>query len=169
LYDTPKSCESTSLTIIDVPVVEAMTDTAPVVASDRAIPDAAELLWAPDVPALVVRDDPDEVTGIVTESDVVAAVAEGAAALAVATCMSTPVVTVTPSTPVGLAADRMRKAGVTRLPVVDDEYLGLATRETLTPHVARHRLDISWDADPLRVDREPGPRRVTEDDAPAPE
>jgi CBS domain-containing protein len=155
--------------MIDVPVVEAMTDTAPVVASDRPIPDAAELLRAPDVPALVVREDPDEVTGIVTESDVVAAVAEGAAALAVATCMSTPVVTVTPSTPVGLAADRMRKAGVTRLPVVDDEYLGLATRETLTPHVARHRLDISWDADPLRVDREPGPRRVTEDDAPAPE
>jgi CBS domain-containing protein len=142
--------------MIDVPVVEAMTDTAPVVASDRPIPDAAELLRAPDVPALVVQDDPDEVTGIVTEADVVAAVAEGAATLPVATCMSTPVVTVTPSTPVGLAADRMRKAGIALLPVVDDdEYLGLATRETLAPHVARHRLDISWDADPLRVDREP--------------
>lgn len=142
--------------MIDVPVVEAMTDTAPVVASDRSIPDAAELLRAPDVPALVVRDDPDEVTGIVTESDVVAAVAEGAVDREVATCMSTPVVTVTPSTPVGLAADRMRTAGISLLPVVDDdEYLGLATRQTLAPHVARRRLDVSWDADPLRVDREP--------------
>lgn len=141
--------------MIDVPVVEAMTDTAPVVTSDRAIPEAAELLRDPDVPALVVQDQPEEVTGIVTEADVVAAVAEGASTLPVATCMSTPVVTVTPSTPVGLAADRMRKAGISLLPVVDDdEFLGLATRETLAPHVARHRLDVSWDADPLRVDRE---------------
>jgi CBS domain-containing protein len=142
--------------MIDVPVVEAMTDTAPVVAPDRSVPDAAELLREPDVPALVVQDEPGSVTGIVTEADVVAAVAERAADRSVAAIMSTPVVTVTPSTPVGLAADRMRKAGISLLAVVDDdEYLGLATRETLAPHVARHRLDVSWDADPLRVDREP--------------
>jgi CBS domain-containing protein len=142
--------------MIDVPVVEAMTETAPVVTSDRPIPDAAELLRDPGVPALVVRDESDAITGIVTEADVVAAVAEGATDRPIETCMSAPVVTVTPSTPVGLAADRMRKAGISLLAVVDDgEYLGLATRETLAPHVARHRLDVSWDADPLRVDREP--------------
>jgi len=142
--------------MIDVPVVEAMTEAAPVVASDHPLTDAAELLRDPDVPALVVRDERDAVTGIVTEADVVAAVAERATDRSVATIMSAPVVTVTPSTPVGLAADRMRKAGITRLPVVDDgEYLGLATRETLAPHVARHRLDVSWDAEPLRVDRDP--------------
>ncbi|WP_227134306.1 CBS domain-containing protein [Halorubellus salinus] len=139
--------------MIDVPVVEAMDDRTPVVASDQSMRDAAELLRHPAVPALVVRDDPDAVTGILTESDVVAAVAEGAVDRTVASCMSTPVVTITPSTPVGLAADRMRKAGVTLLPVVaDDEYLGLVSRDTLAPHVARHRLDIDWDADPLRVD-----------------
>jgi len=142
--------------MIDVPVVEAMTATAPVVASDCPIPEAAELLRDPDVPALVVRDEPDAVTGIVTEADVVAAVAERAADRSVATIMSAPVVTVAPSTPVGLAADRMRTAGIARLPVVDDdEYLGLATRETLAPHVTRRRLDVSWEAEPLRVDRDP--------------
>lgn len=139
--------------MIDVPVVEAMDDRAPVVASDRGIVDAAEALRDPTVPALVVRDDGDAVSGILTESDVVAAVAEDATDGHIATCMSTPVVTVTPNTPVGLAADRMRKAGISLLAVVDDdEYLGLATRETLAPHVARHRLDIQWDAEPLRVD-----------------
>ena len=142
--------------MIDVPAVEAMDDSAPTVESDRSIREAAELLRDPDVPALVVRDDPDEITGIVTEADVVAAVAERATDRSVATIMSAPVVTVTPGTPVGLAADRMRKAGISLLAVVDDgEYLGLATRETFAPHVARHRLDVSWDADPLRVDDEP--------------
>ncbi|WP_323677134.1 CBS domain-containing protein [Halorubellus sp. PRR65] len=141
--------------MIDVPVVQAMDERAPVVGSHRPIPEAAELLRDSAVPALVVRDGSDVVTGIVTEADVVAAVAEGAATHTVASCMSTPVVTVTPSTPVGLAADRMRKAGISLLAVVDDgEYLGLATRETLAPHVARHRLDVTWDAEPLRVDRD---------------
>jgi hypothetical protein len=39
--------------------------------------------------------------------------------------------------------------------VVDDEYLGLATVDTLAPYVARRRLDVSWDGDPLRVDGDP--------------
>jgi CBS domain-containing protein len=143
--------------MIDVLVHQAMADRAPVVGPTLPIADAAERLRDPRVPALVVRDDEDTVTGIVTDGDVVAAVAEHATDGDVASIMSSPVVTVTPTTTVGLAADRMRKAGVTLLPVVDEtgDYLGLATRETLAPHVARHRLDVTWDRDPLAIDREP--------------
>mgnify|MGYP006276502763 FL=1 len=143
--------------MIDVPVHQAMDDRAPVVRPTLSITDAAERLRDPRVPALVVRDDDGTATGIVTDGDVVAAVAEHATDGTVASIMSSPVVTVTPTTTVGLAADRMRKAGVTRLPVVDDtgDYLGLATRDALAPHVARHRLDVTWDREPLAVDHEP--------------
>jgi CBS domain-containing protein len=142
--------------MIDVPAVEAMDDRAPVVDPDLAIREGAALLRDPAVPALVVSDPPEAVSGIVTESDVVAAVAEDATGLALAAIMSTPVVTVTPETPVGLAADRMRKVGVSLLPVLDDdEYLGLVTRATLAPHVTRRRLDVTWSADPVVIDHDP--------------
>lgn len=75
--------------------------------------------------------------------------------------MSTPVVTTGPSTPVGMAADRMRDAGVTLLPVVDEEdaYRGLVTRDDLAPHLSRHRLDITWNGDPLALDATDDPGR----------
>ena len=140
--------------MIEVPVHGAMTDDAVTVAPDCSLPEAAGHLRDPDVPALVVRDDPGGVTGIVTESDVVAAVAEEGFSLPVEAVMSTPVVTVPPTMPVGLAADRMRKAGIAVLPVVDDQetYHGVVTRGTLAPYVTRSRLESSWDAEPLHLD-----------------
>lgn len=142
--------------MIDVPVLRAMTERTPTVQPDCPIDEAAGILRDPAVPALVVRDSSDEVSGIVTESDVVAAVAEGASTHPVRCCMSSPVVTTQPTTPVGLAADRMRDAGVTILPVVegDDTVHGLVTRDTLAPYVSRNRLEITWQAEPLTIDAE---------------
>lgn len=142
--------------MIEVPVTKAVTEQTPAVRPDCSIPDGSDLLRDPAVPALIVRDSADEIVGVVTESDVVAGVAEGAADHPVESCMSSPVVTVSPATPVGLAADRMRDAGVSLLPVVDDdgEYHGVVTRDTIAPYVSRRRLDITWDAEPLSLDRE---------------
>jgi CBS domain-containing protein len=140
--------------MIEIPVHGALTEDAVVVGPDCSLVEAAEYLRDPNVPALVVRDGPEGVTGVVTESDVVAAVAEGEFTLPVERIMSSPVITATPGTPVGLAADRMRKAGIAVLPVVDDEgeYHGVVTRGTLAPYVTRSRLDSTWDAEPLRLD-----------------
>lgn len=139
--------------MIDVLVSEAMTDPAPVVPPECTVPEAASKLRDPDVPALLVRDHAGELAGIVTESDIVALVAEEGFSETVEVCMSAPVVTVRPTTPVGLAADRMRDASVTLLPVVDDdgEYHGLVTRGTLAPYLSRGRLEVDWDGDPLTL------------------
>jgi len=160
--------------MIDVPVSAVMTESAPTVPPNTTAVEAATRLRRTDVSALVVYDD--GVTGIVTESDVVAVVAEGGDNPSVESFMSTPVVTVEPSTPVGLAADRMRDAGVTRLPVVerakprssdgevsespgadgdvsgDDGYRGLVSRTDIAPYLSRHRLDIDWRGEPLSLD-----------------
>jgi CBS domain-containing protein len=136
--------------MIEVPVSSLVTDASPVDPKTSAM-EAAGYLRRPDVPALVVREGED-VVGVVTESDVVAVVAEGGSNPRVGSFMSAPVVSVSPSTHVGLAADRMRDAGVGLLAVVDDgAYQGVVTKEALAPYLSRHRLEITWDSDPLTL------------------
>jgi len=139
--------------MIDVPVSETMTDSAPVVDPNCTVPEAASKLRDPDVPALLVGDPSAEIAGVVTEADIVALVAEEGFTETVEVCMSAPVVTVRPTTPVGLAADRMCDASVTLLPVVDDEgeYHGLVTRAALAPYLSRGRLEVNWDGEPLTL------------------
>lgn len=160
--------------MIDVPVSAVMTD-APTVPPATTAAEAAQHLRRADVRAVVVGP---AVAGIVTESDIVAVVAEGGDDPTVESFMSSPVVTVGPTTPVGLAADRMRDAGVTRLAVVngaasgssavrtesDDggRPLGLVTRADIAPYLSRHRLDVDWDGDPLSLDGTGTPERSAE-------
>lgn len=140
--------------MIDVPVSSVMIETAPIVSPDTPTTEAAARLRAPDVPALVVSDGAESIAGIVTESDIVAVVAEGGRDHSVESFMSHPVTTTPPSTPVGLAADRMRDTGISLLPVVDEDgsYRGLVTREAIAPYLPRYRLEVDWDSDPLRLD-----------------
>jgi CBS domain-containing protein len=138
--------------MIDVLVSEAMSEPVPLVEPTCPIPEAASKLRQPEVPALVVGDSPADLSGVVTESDIVALVAEEGFTETVETCMSSPVVTTRPTTPVGLAADRMRDASVTLLPVVDDgEYVGFLTRGSLAPYLSRQRLEVTWEGDPLTL------------------
>jgi CBS domain-containing protein len=163
--------------MIDVPVSAVMTETAPTVPPDTTTVDAARRLRRSDVHAVVVSDG-GTLVGIVTEADIVALVAEGGENPAVEAFMSSPVVTVSPTTPVGLAADRMRDVGVTRLPVVEDgsgtdagdrteasddgAYRGLVTRADVAPYLSRHRLDVDWEGDPLSLDGTGLPERSAE-------
>jgi CBS domain-containing protein len=137
--------------VIEVPVSSLVTD-ASVVDPETSAMEAAGYLRQPGEPALVVRDG-GEVVGVVTDSDIVAVVAEGGSNPPVTSFMSSPVVTIPPSTQVGLAADRMRDAGVGLLPVVegDGTYRGVVTKEALAPYLSRHRLEITWDSDPLTL------------------
>ena len=159
--------------MIDVPVSAVMTD-APTVPPATTAAETAQHLRRADVRAVVVGP---AVAGIVTESDIVAVVAEGGDDPTVESFMSSPVVTVGPTTPVGLAADRMRDAGVACLPVVDDSgsppdrgspaggdgrYLGLVTRADVAPYLSRHRLDVDWEGDPLSLGGAGVPERSVE-------
>lgn len=144
--------------MIDVPVSAVMTDAAATVSPDTRTVEAAGRLRRSDVAAVVVTDAAGSVVGVVTESDIVAVVAEGGSDPPVESFMSTPVVTTSPSRPVGLAADRMRDAGVNRLPVVDDgTYVGLVVRDDLAPYLSRHRLDIDWSGEALSMEGSSGP------------
>jgi CBS domain-containing protein len=140
--------------MIDVPITTVLTDRAPTIAPDCSIADAATQLRRPETPALIVEGAGDGIAGVVTESDIVAAVAEDGVANPVEQCMSTPVVTMVPTESAGLAADRMRDAGVSTLPVVDEDgtYQGLVTRDALAPYLSRKRLEITWDDEPLRIE-----------------
>lgn len=139
--------------MIDVPVSSVMTDDGLRVAPDTSAVEAAQFLRKPDVQTLIVCDAEGEVVGVVTESDIVAVVAERGGNPRVDSFMSTPVVTTSPAVPLGLAADCMQDAGVRTLPVLDDgTYEGIVTREALAPYLSRNRLAIDWDSDPLSLD-----------------
>lgn len=119
---------------------------------DTSVSVAAHHLRRPEVPALVVREE-DAIVGIVTDSDIVAMVAETDERQTIRTIMSTPVVTVSPSETVHDAAETMRSTGVKHLPVVSDgTYDGLLSIETLAPYLPRHKLETEWQGKPLRVE-----------------
>ncbi|MFC4544317.1 cyclic nucleotide-binding/CBS domain-containing protein [Halosolutus amylolyticus] len=128
------------------------------VAPDTTVTEAARLLCDPAVPALVVLEDGD-VIGILTESDIVSLVAESDARPVVRTIMSTPVTTISPGATIRDAAETMRTAGVTQLPVVDDGvYRGLLSARTLAPYLSRRSLDIERRREPVRPSRSNRPK-----------
>jgi CBS domain-containing protein len=138
--------------MIDVPVSSVMMEDVVLVSPDTSAVEAAAQLRDPDVPALVVCDGSETAIGIVTESDIVAVVAENGNNPPIESFMSRPLVTARPETSVAGAAQRMRNAGVGILPVVEAETpVGLVTRHTISPYLARHHLEITWDGDPLRL------------------
>ena len=138
--------------MIETTVEPVITD-ADTVSPELPAPEAAEKLRDPSVPALVVLDSEDSVVGIVSDSDFVALVAESPGPVPVETIMSSPVRTVAPETPLGLAADRMNEAGVKHLPVVEGGVCqGLVTLEAMAPFLSRNRLRVAWKGDPIHID-----------------
>lgn len=139
-----------TLYMIETHLDGLFTDTPPTVSPTTMATEAAQHLRTPETHALVVVDETDAVVGIVTESDIVALVAEERTELTVAAFMSSPPVTTTPETSVHVAAERMRQAGVKHLPVVTDgTYRGLVSASDLVPYVSRRRLEITWQGEPF--------------------
>lgn len=138
--------------MIDIPVKRVLRHTAPTITPETPITEAAVKLRSPDVSTLVVLED-ETVVGILTESDVVAFVAETLEPHPVKTIMSSPVTTISPGESLVAAAESMRANGVKHLPVVDGEtYCGLVSASRLAPYLSRNRLEIDWQDDPIRID-----------------
>ncbi len=139
--------------MIDPDIEPAITRDARTVSPSTPVREAAQHLRDPSVPALVVLDESEAVAGVVTESDLVALLAETDDPDTVAQCMSAPATTIRSTATVREAAERLREAGVKRLPVVDGvAYCGLVTRETLAPYCSRRSVDVEWSDEPLEVD-----------------
>ncbi|ELY81322.1 CBS domain-containing protein [Natrinema gari] len=122
----------------------------PPITPETPVTEAAHSLRRPPVSALPVLED-GSVVGIVTESDIVALVAETDERPATRTIMSAPVTTISPTATIADAAETMRTHGVKHLPVVSDGvYRGLLSARTLAPYLSRHRLEIEWQDEPMR-------------------
>lgn len=110
-------------------VEEAMSTDVVTVDVDATLHEAVERMLRERVGSVVVEDDGP--TGIVTETDVLMAgyrAERPFADVAVATAMSSPLVTVDPTTTVRAASEKMREERVKKLPVAEDfDLVGILT------------------------------------------
>jgi len=120
------------------PTVEAlMSEPIITVSPDITVREAAMEMRDENINALFV---PGVEAGIVTSSDIVAAVAEAAdtTTVTVGEVMTSPVERVPRSLPLGEAAAMMTNFGIKHLPVVDDDndYVGIVSSTDITMALA---------------------------------
>ncbi|WP_066414301.1 CBS domain-containing protein [Halorubrum aethiopicum] len=116
-------------------VSEVMSTPLETIGGDEPIRDAARRMREKDISALVVTAG----SGcIVTQSDIVGAVADGldTEETLVRDVMTEDVETVTPDLLMEEVAAMMTMYGVKHLPVVDDDYVGMISSTDVTAHLS---------------------------------
>jgi CBS domain-containing protein len=114
-------------------VSEIMTSAAVTDRSDDTVSEAARKMWHQQTGSLLVMDD-ESLVGILTERDVLRAVAAGSRLdeVRVSEVMSKDVVTVAPGTSLREAAKLMADRWIRHLPVVDaSEVVGVISQRDL--------------------------------------
>ncbi|MFC6751982.1 cyclic nucleotide-binding/CBS domain-containing protein [Halorubrum tibetense] len=116
-------------------VSEVMSTPLETVAADVPIREAARRMHDDDISALVVTAGGG---CIVTQSDIVGAVAEGkdTTETLVQDVMTEDVETVTPDLLMEEVAAMMTMYGVKHLPVVDDDYVGMISSTDVAAHIS---------------------------------
>jgi CBS domain-containing protein len=112
---------------------------------DTTLDEVAKLMAHNDCGEIPVVDSADRIIGVVTDRDIVCrVVAEGKNPMAYGAeiCMSDPVVTVRPDTPLDEVVATMQRHQIRRVPVVDD-------RDSLVGIVSQ--ADVSWAGAPGEV------------------
>lgn len=125
--------------LVPLSVADCMDSAVETIAPEDSVRAVARALAQGDAGALVVCAA-DEPVGIVTESDVVRAVAAGEAVdeTTVRSVMSADLVTVGPEASIEQAAELLSDHGIRRLPVVDDgELVGIVTAAALADFLPR--------------------------------
>ncbi|WP_254840855.1 CBS domain-containing protein [Natronomonas marina] len=138
----------------DNTVEELMTAPVETVSPDATLAAAARTLNAKGIGSLVVGED--RLDGIITESDVVAAVGEELdPSTPVSALMTDPVVTIRRTETLRAAAERMGHNGVKKLPVVEDgAAIGIITTTDLALHLPNFQVNMAHQAEPDIVDGE---------------
>ena len=132
----------------DATVEELMTTPVETVPADVTLAAAARTLDAEGIGSLIVGEG--RVRGIVTESDVVAAVGEELdPTTPVTEHMTDPVVTIRRGSTVQAAAERMGHNGVKKLPVVEEgSAVGIITTTDLALHLPDLQVNMAHQAEP---------------------
>lgn len=117
------------------------------ITSDTTLIEAARQLIDEGIGSLVIIEDDDPI-GIITETDVVALVAqgEGIGSIRVSEIMSTPLVTIEPSERLDTAATTMKDYDIKKLPVVDgDDLIGMVTTTDISQYLPKyHPQSENW-------------------------
>lgn len=138
----------------DAGIEELMSSPVAAVPSGTTMAEAARTLDERSIGSLVVGED--RVQGIVTESDIVAAVGEALDPdTSVKELMSDPVVTARGTESVRTAAERMGRNGVKKLPVVEDgRAVGMITTTDLALYLPEYQVKMAHQAEADIVDGE---------------
>ena len=131
-----------------------MTSPVQTVSPDATLAEAARMLDEKGIGSLVVGEE--RLDGIITETDVVAAVGEELdPSTPVSELMSEPVVTIRRSETLRTAAERMGHNGVKKLPVVEDgTAVGIITTTDLALHLPNYEVTMAQQAEADILDGE---------------
>ena len=122
-----------------VQVAEVMNRTNLTESPSATLRDAASRMWKQQTGSLVITEGA-EILGIITERDIMKAVARGddLDATPVSAVMTRTVLTVTPDASIAEAAQHMATRWIRHLPVVDDgRLLGMVSQRDLCAVLAR--------------------------------
>jgi CBS domain-containing protein len=125
----------------DIFVAGLMSTDLQTVTPDTLVEDAGQVMREADIGSVLVVDDKNRLTGILTTTDFVTIVAEShpKAETSVSRYMSTDVVTVSAQDGIRDAADVMIEHGFHHLPVVDEDegVIGIITTTDLAGYLSR--------------------------------
>lgn len=135
--------------MIDTPVTDLMTSPVRTIDREETGAAVARELTERGIGSLVVGEG--RIEGIVTETDIVAGVAEGIdlSETPVSALMSDPVVTISPADSVRAAGERMGRNNVKKLPVArNGEAIGIVTTTDLARYVPKNAVRMSSQPEP---------------------
>jgi len=118
----PKKKTEVSMRVADIMEVPPVT-----VTEETTIDDAAKFMWEKNIGSVIVVDKDGVMRGIVTEKDVVFSVSKlmTGKEIPVSSIMSRTHLRASPREGIATAVEKMRKAGVRHLPVVDTNGIAL--------------------------------------------
>jgi CBS domain-containing protein len=135
--EKPKPFDPISARMSDSPtlVSDVMSTPLVTITPDASVADAASLMREEDISALLV---PTTEVGIVTSTDVIDTVAQGRdpAETPVSAVMTEAVETVPPGLRLTEAAAMMENFGISHLPVVDDDFVGMVSSTDITAEIS---------------------------------
>lgn len=116
-------------------VSDVMSTPLVTVTPDASVAEAATLMSEREISALLV---PTTEVGIVTSTDVIDTVAQGLdpEGTPVSTVMTEAVETVPPGLRLTEAAAMMENFGISHLPVVDDDFVGMVSSTDITAEIS---------------------------------